>query len=109
MVKKGISGMERIILHWTSDYMISAATFPTYFFKDKVQGQRANCQLDLQLFAEKIAPQLHITKRFAVTEPNCSVTGMYNKQMKEVLPDYGINTGSCEPAGQVEAVGRCSL
>lgn len=96
MVKRGISGMERIILHWTSDYMISAATFPTYFFKDKVQGQRANCQLDLQLFAEKIAPQLYITKRFVGTEPNCSVTGMYNKQMKEVLPDYGIQVYEIE-------------
>lgn len=96
MVKKGISGMENIILHWTSDYMISAATFPTYFFKDKVQGQRANSQLDLQLFAERIAPQLHITKRFVGTEPKCVVTGMYNEKMKEVLPDYGIQVYEIE-------------
>lgn len=90
MVREGICGMERIILHWTSDYMISAATFPTYFFKDKKQGQRANCQLDLELFAKRIAPELHITRRFVGTEPNCAVTGMYNIQMKKILPDYGI-------------------
>ena len=90
MVREGISGMEHIILHWTSDYMISSATFPTYFFKDKNQGRKANCQLDLELFAGRIAPELHITKRFVGTEPNCAVTRMYNAEMKKVLPDYGI-------------------
>lgn len=29
MVQRGISGLDRVILHKTSDYMISAATFPT--------------------------------------------------------------------------------
>lgn len=90
MVQKGIQGMERIILHRTSDYMISAATFPTYFFKDKMQGKQANCQLDLEVFAKRIAPALHITKRFVGTEPCCTVTNDYNTEMKTVLPHYGI-------------------
>ena len=90
MVKEGIKGLERIILHRTSDYMISAATFPTYFFKDKAHGERASCRLDLTLFSSRIAPELHITRRFVGTEPYCEVTKAYNEEMKKVLPAYGI-------------------
>lgn len=96
MVKLGIQGLDRVILHRTSDYMISAATFPTYFFKDQAQGEKANCRLDLELFASKIAPELHITKRFVGTEPFCRVTGTYNKEMKKILPPYGIEVEEIE-------------
>lgn len=94
LVRKGIAGLDRIILHHTSDYMISAATFPTYFFKEKTDGEKANCRLDLELFGEKIAKALHITKRFVGTEPTCQVTGSYNEEMKKMLPDFGIKV--CE-------------
>ena len=90
MVRKGTAHLERVILHRTQDYMISAATFPTYFFKDRMQGQKANCMLDLELFAARIAPQLHIVKRFVGSEPYCEVTKKYNDAMKVVLPPYGI-------------------
>lgn len=90
MVQLGIAGLERIILHRTSDYMISAATFPTYFFKDRSRGQRANCKMDLELFASRIAPALGITERFVGTEPFCAVTNTYNEEMKRILPRYGI-------------------
>lgn len=96
MVKKGICGIERVILHKTSDYMLSAATFPTYFFKDKLQGAQANCMLDLKIFCEKIAPKLHITKRFVGTEPFCSVTALYNSEMKRILPAYDIEVKEIE-------------
>ena len=85
MVKEGIRGLDNVILHHTSDYMI-----PTYFFKDKVQGQRANCKLDLELFVKKIAPELGITKRFVGTEPMCRITNSYNEEMKKWLPLHGI-------------------
>ncbi|MGN1192643.1 MAG: [citrate (pro-3S)-lyase] ligase [Dorea sp.] len=93
MVKRGleeVEGKERVILHRTSDYMISAATFPTYFFKEKMQAEAANCDLDLKLFASRIAPELGIVKRFVGTEPFCQVTRAYNCRMKEILPEYGI-------------------
>lgn len=96
MVKRGIQGLDRVILHKTSDYMISASTFPTYFFKDRAQGKQANCKLDLELFAARIAPRLHITKRFVGTEPFCKVTGEYNESMKRLLPGYGIQVEEIE-------------
>lgn len=90
MAKAGIVGLEKVILHQTSDYMVSAATFPTYFMKEKAQARKANCRLDLELFARKIAPELGIQKRFVGTEPECLVTDSYNQSMKEILPGYGI-------------------
>lgn len=96
MVHKAVKGIDRVILHKTSDYMISAATFPTYFFKDKMQGIQANCTLDLELFAKKIAAALHITKRFVGTEPYCAVTSQYNETMKCILPEYGIEVKEIE-------------
>ena len=90
MVKEGVKDLDRVILHQTSDYIISAATFPTYFMKEKTEAGKANCRLDLELFGKRIAPELHITKRFVGTEPNCAVTDCYNVTMKEVLPGLGI-------------------
>jgi len=90
MVKAGIAGMERVFLHPTSDYLISSATFPTYFMKDKAKAADANCELDVRIFAECIAKPMGITKRFAGTEPTDEVTNAYNAKMKELLPGYGI-------------------
>ena len=91
LVKEGVSDLSRVIVHRSSDFVISAATFPTYFIKEKAQAQKANCLLDLTLFACRIAPELKITRRFVGTEPNCAITGQYNEQMKEILPQYGID------------------
>lgn len=96
MVKEGTRDLDGIVLHQTSDYMVSAATFPTYFFKDQAQAEEANCRLDLELFAARIAPELHITRRFVGSEPYCTVTRAYNETMKEVLPKYGISVKEIE-------------
>lgn len=96
MVKRGIEGLEKVILHETSGYLISAATFPTYFFKDRIQGELANCRLDLELFGAYIAPWLQITSRFVGTEPCCRVTRAYNEEMKRILPGYGISVTEME-------------
>lgn len=90
LVKEGISGLNNVILLPSSDYMISSATFPTYFIKDKGRIDEINYTLDLTIFADRIAPGLHITKRFVGTEPFCAVTGGYNSYMKSLLPPKGI-------------------
>lgn len=59
-----------MILHQTSEYMISPAVFPIYFIKEKAKAYEMNCQLDIQLFGERIAPELNITDRYvAVNRP----------------------------------------
>ncbi len=90
LVREATRDMPQLILHKASDYMVSAATFPSYFHKDEATAQKANCQLDLALFGSRIAPALGITKRFVGTEPLCKVTRGYNLAMEAELPNHGI-------------------
>ena len=103
MVRRGTEDIGNVTVRPSGDYMISYATFPTYFMKDEAAAVSANARLDLTLFAEKIAPALNISKRFVGTEPYCSVTNNYNQIMKEVLPARGVEVIELLRAGGVSA------
>lgn len=90
LVKKGVADINNVILHQTSDYLISPVVFPTYFIKDKVNAFTMNCKLDIQIFCESIAKKLGITRRFVGSEPSCAVTSQYNLCLKQELPRNGI-------------------
>ncbi|WMJ77216.1 MULTISPECIES: [citrate (pro-3S)-lyase] ligase [unclassified Sedimentibacter] len=90
LVKEGVKHLNNVVVHPTSDYLISSATFPTYFIKDKYKAGDINCILDLTIFCEYFAKELNISKRFVGTEPFDVVTASYNTQMKEFLRKYGI-------------------
>jgi [citrate (pro-3S)-lyase] ligase len=47
-------------------------------------------ELDLLLFARRIAPELHVVRRFFGTEPTCPVTRAYNAAMLRMLPAHGV-------------------
>jgi [citrate (pro-3S)-lyase] ligase len=90
LVRQGTAHLSNVLVHPTGPYMISAATFPDYFIKDTVSPLEVNTDLDLSIFAEGIALPLGIGCRFVGEEPLDPVTAMYNRQMKEILPSYGI-------------------
>ena len=90
LVQQGVADLPNVIVHPTGDYLISAATFPTYFIKDKDRIPEIRCQLDLEVFANHFAPALGITRRFVGTEPLSPVTDAYNRQMMDFLPKKGI-------------------
>ena len=81
----GIHGIANITLHPGSPYIISRATFPDYFLKDKELAGVACMAIDLTLFRDHIAPALGITDRFVGTEPYCPTTGRYNQMMLRCL------------------------
>ncbi len=103
MVHAGTSDIENVCVLPSGDYMISLATFPTYFMKDDVDADSVNAALDLTLFAQKIAPALNISKRFVGTEPFCAVTRKYNELMKRLLPASGIEVREIERLGSISA------
>jgi [citrate (pro-3S)-lyase] ligase len=70
-------------------YMISAATFPTYFLK-KDRGLLAQTRLDAAIFAEKIAPALNVVCRYVGEEPTCDITRAYNQALLDLLPAKGV-------------------
>ena len=90
MVKDGCGDLKNVIVHPTGPYMVSSATFPSYFIKDKLRTNDIHCEMDLRLFAEKIAPELSVTRRYVGTEPECAVTGKYKERMRAMLPSCGI-------------------
>ena len=91
MAKEGLNDLHNVLVHPTGPYMVSSSTFPTYFIKDKMRSGEIHCELDVRLFGEKIAPALSIVRRYVGTEPVCAVTAQYNRCMKQMLPDYGVD------------------
>ena len=69
-----------------SDYVISAATFPTYFLKDLSQAAETQMRLDTDLYARWIAPALGASVRFVGSEPFDALTDHYN----QLIPDAVI-------------------
>ena len=90
LVAEGTAHLPNVILHDSGPYMISNATFPSYFLKDEAAVITGHARLDICLFA-KIAESLGITARFVGEEPVSEVTGIYNRIMAEELPQAGID------------------
>jgi [citrate (pro-3S)-lyase] ligase len=89
-VKEGVKHLDNVVLHQGKDYIISDATFPSYFIKEFQDVVETHARLDLELFTRYIAPTLGIQKRFVGEEPYCKVTATYNRVMQEILPKHGM-------------------
>lgn len=90
LAKAGCADLPNVIFHPTGPYLISSATFPAYFLRDRIRADMAHSELDVRLFGERFVPALGITKRFVGEEPYCPVTRAYNDQLKARLPEYGV-------------------
>ncbi len=90
LVREGCRDLQNVYVHPSGPYMVSSATFPSYFIRDKARVDGIFCELDVRLFGERIAPALGISRRFVGTEPYCPVTRFYNDQLRARLPEYGV-------------------
>lgn len=90
LVQDGVRDLENVTVLDTSRYLVSGATFPTYFLKKDDPVAQIQMELDVTLFASKIAPFFGITRRFAGSEPNCLLTNAYNRTMQRLLPVFGL-------------------
>ena len=89
LVREGVGHLPNVILHDCGPYMISSATFPSYFLKDSDTVIESQARLDVQIFL-RIAETLGITARYVGEEPTSQVTGLYNRVMADTLPRAGI-------------------
>ena len=89
LVMKGTAHLKNICYHDSGPYIISNATFPSYFQKDENAVIESHATLDLTVFTQ-IAKVLSITRRYVGEEPTSLVTGIYNRIMSEKLPEQGI-------------------
>jgi [citrate (pro-3S)-lyase] ligase len=96
LASQGLSNIRNITVHHGSEYIISRATFPSYFLKGKCAVDECFTAVDLLLFREYIAPALDITHRYVGTEPICQVTNKYNQDMKLWLEAANSRSPSIE-------------
>lgn len=89
LVKEGLKDLTNVTVIESGKYVISSATFPSYFTKDEDLA-KAHTALDLEVFSKHIAPSLKVNKRYVGSEPYCKVTSMYNENMKRILPKKNI-------------------
>ncbi len=83
LVMEGTSDLNGIIYHPTESYIISNASFPSYFLKKESETTKTQATLDAILFRDKIAPALGITNRTVGDEPYDPVTSIYNNCLEE--------------------------
>lgn len=83
LVKAGIAPLKNVYVHPTGDYIISAATFPSYFLREDDDVTTIQARLDARIFKEHIAPALGITKRYVGHEPYSAATAIYNQALQQ--------------------------
>ena len=91
LVSEGVAPLSNVVVLPGSDYIVSRATFPTYFLKDKAgEASEVHARLDADLFGRRIAPALGLTRRYVADEPYSPVTAVYNRALAETLPPLGV-------------------
>ena len=102
LVEDGIRDLPKVTLIPAGPYIISHATFPSYFLKSEETVVRAHAELDLAVF-RKIAAALGISRRYVGEEPLSRVTALYNEIMARALPESGVE---CRIVPRLEICGE---
>ena len=102
LVTEGVAHLSNVIVHDSGPYIISAATFPSYFLRDEETVARAHARLDVAVFG-RIAGALNITRRYVGEERASGVTACYNAVMAEELPGLGVE---CRIVPRLASSGR---
>lgn len=89
LVLSGTAHLKNIIYHDSGDYIISGATFPSYFQRDEESVIKSHAVIDVKIFM-KIALELGINARYAGEEPFSAATAIYNKTMAENFANSNI-------------------
>ena len=89
MVKAACAKYGNVSVVSSGSYMISSATFPSYFLKDADVVTRTHAELDATLFT-RIAAALNLTRRYVGEEPFSHTTSLYNEALAAVLPKAGV-------------------
>ena len=90
MVKRGVADIDGVAVLPTGPYLVSSATFPTYFLADRDSATEARCEVDIEVFGRYFKDAFCITRRFVGTEPYSPLTARYNAALRAGLGKFGI-------------------
>lgn len=90
LVQAGAADLENVLVHASGEYIISAATFPSYFLKGDDDVAAVHAALDAAVFA-RIAQTLGVESRYVGEEPFSHTTAIYNDALCAGLPKAGVS------------------
>ncbi len=91
LVKAETKNLKNVTVLPTGPYLISSATFPTYFLKGRDNAKQIQCQLDIEIFIKYFVSRFSINHRFVGSEPFSELTAEYNRTLKQNLPKSNIS------------------
>ncbi len=109
LVEEGTRHLSNLVLLRGGPYVVSGATFPSYFLQNEAIDLviRNQAELDVMIFARHIVPALGIDRRYVGTEPFSATTAAYNAAMKKILPARGVQVIEIERKAEgTDADGR---
>lgn len=86
ILKKSIKHLKNVYICPSTNYIISRATFPTYFLKEQLKME-VYTNLDISIFDKYFIPIFDIDMRYVGDEPIDPLTNKYNKMMVNILKD----------------------
>lgn len=90
IVKEAVKDLNNVIVIPGGEYIISSATFPSYFIRQEDEKLKAYESIDCGIFGKYFCSKFNIIKRFVGHEPYCDVTNTYNQTLKETMPKYQV-------------------
>jgi [citrate (pro-3S)-lyase] ligase len=90
LIREGIQDLENIDIIPSSEFVLSNATLPEYFNKEKSQVVNVDASRDIDLFMNHVMPALNVSIRIVGTEPYCKVTKEYNRQIAIRFEEKGL-------------------
>jgi len=90
LVRQGVGHLKNVKVIPSGEYIISSATFPSYFLREEGKRLLAYAELDSSIFGKYFCENFRIKKRYVGEEPYCPVTKAYNETLRNVLPIYGV-------------------
>lgn len=90
MVKKGTAHLGNVKVIPGGEYIISQATFPSYFLRQEDDMLKAYTSIDAGIFGRYFCKKLNINRRFVGEEPYCKVTNAYNEALLKELSKFNV-------------------
>jgi len=87
LLKKSINHLKNVWIVPSTKYIISSATFPTYFLKEITDYSSLYMDIDISIFNNYFMPIFSIDFRYVGDEPLDQTTNLYNQMLKEILKD----------------------
>jgi [citrate (pro-3S)-lyase] ligase len=87
LLRKATKHLKNVHVLPSTPYVISLATFPTYFMKELNEASLRFMELDITLFKQHFFSMFELDYRYVGTEPFDQTTACYNETMKKILGD----------------------